>query len=436
MPASKSTKARNAKKVNMDVANIVLDQTKVSYHTEKLDGKKVKEEEVQGKVELEKPEVIENRISKMASQANEKNQQSDDLMFDNEFADELQEADDFKSLNQVDEENESQASNLSQLQGSSQKDDRECHSQIEQSIDQIVETVVNKLSTTLQSLCISDRVIEARQSAAEWKDVCLLMAKNPELIEKLGITGGDPPRKVFKRLNADMSDPTLMTLQQFLSTPLSTPIWTLMVNFEITQNDPMLNKWWKRVQNDSKDSYAKLCKYLQAVMHFNHVSEQLWTQMSINPTAWSIQKISIYLTACGDWLRSANLDMYKWSDRYYRTAENVAFCEKTGGNLFKIIEDLWPSSLKGNMVHYQNAPFDKVNLVVVEDANSCVIAPPPKMFKFDPNKAWPEEDQSEEEVDTPKRAPTRRYQYDDDDDQDESEVIPRPLHFHLKRKKM
>ena len=58
MPVSKSARARNAKKVNMDVANITLDQTKVAYHTEKLDSKKIKEEEVQGQVELESPEVI------------------------------------------------------------------------------------------------------------------------------------------------------------------------------------------------------------------------------------------------------------------------------------------------------------------------------------------------------------------------------------------
>ena len=57
MPAAKGTKARNNKKVNMDVANITLDQSKVAYHTEKMDDKKSKEEVVQGTVVLETPEV-------------------------------------------------------------------------------------------------------------------------------------------------------------------------------------------------------------------------------------------------------------------------------------------------------------------------------------------------------------------------------------------
>ena len=37
--------------------------------------------------------------------------------------------------------------------------------------------------------------------------------------------------------------------------------------FEISQHDPMLEKWWRNVKND-KDPWGKLCKYLQAINNF------------------------------------------------------------------------------------------------------------------------------------------------------------------------
>ena len=235
----------------------------------------------------------------------------------------------------------------------------------------------------------------------------------------------------------DISDPSTVSLAQFLATPMSGPLWTIMVNFEVNQNDPIFSKWWRKIQNDHKDSFVKLCKYMQALHHFNEMSEQLWTQMAINPTAWSIQKISIYLTACGDWIRSANLDAYKWSEKYYRAAENVALSEKNGGAVFKILEDLWPAGLRGNQVHYSQNPFDKVELVTLEDVNDVIIAPPMKNFKFDPAKAWPDEDAELSNDDTPKSNRRRKnFSKDDDEEMEEEETLPVPFHLQFKKRKM
>ena len=128
-----------------------------------------------------------------------------------------------------------------------------------------MEQVVSKLSPTLQSLVVSDRVVEARKSADEWKDICKLMAANPEVInERLSLNESTGPR-VFRRMNADLSDPTVVSWQQFLQLPLSQPIWNIMISFEINQNDPIWDRWWKKIKNDQKDPYVKLCKYIQAL---------------------------------------------------------------------------------------------------------------------------------------------------------------------------
>lgn len=389
----------------------------------------------------------------MTLKANEDSQKADELMFDREFAKELEQNNDSNSLNQMNENEDlnslengsSMGSPASNLSREGLQDEEEVSSPmvpLDEAIGQIVETVVNKLSTTLQSLVVTDRVLEARKTADEWKDVCRIMANNPELIQKMGFSKNEQPQKVFKRLNMDISDPSTTSLAQFLSTPMSGPIWTIMVAFEVNQNDPIFTKWWRKIQNDHKDSFTKLCKYMQALHHFNEMSEQLWTQMAINPTAWSIQKIIVYLTACGDWIRSANLDTYKWSEKYYRAAENLALSEKNGGSLFKILEDLWPAGLKGNQVHYNNNPFDKVNLVTLEDVNDVIIAPPMKNFKFDPAKVWPEEESEDipKSEDTPKSNRRRRHfpniKEEDDEEEEEEDTYPVPFHLQFKKRKM
>ena len=235
---------------------------------------------------------------------------------------------------------------------------------------------------------------------------------------------------VFKKIGADMSDPSKISLQQFLSSPMSAPLWKILTMFEINQNDPMLMKWWRKIKNDQKDPWQKLNKYIQAMSYILQASETFWMTMAINPTSWSAQKIITYMTVIGDWIRAANLDTYRWSDRYYRAAENIALAEKTGANIFKFIDELWPAGLKGQFVHYAGKPFDTVTLVPMEEIADCVIAPPLKNFRFNPDKVWPDDidnAQVEPFEETPKRSKKRRQQSDSDCDEDSADELPKVL---------
>ena len=124
------------------------------------------------------------------------------------------------------------------------------------------------------------------------------------------------------------------------------------------------------------------------------------------------------------------MDSYKWSDRFYQAAESIALAEKTGANIYRFLEDLWPAGLRGNMVHYNNRPFESVSLISAESLADCVIAPPLKNFRFDVDKVWPEDDNDDgsiEQSDSPKRS-KKRHQHSDggfDDDSDSDEDIPK-----------
>ena len=117
------------------------------------------------------------------------------------------------------------------------------------------------------------------------------------------------------------------------------------------------------------------------------------------------------------------MDQYKWSDRFYQAAQSIAVAEKTGANIFNILQELWPAGLRGNLVHYNGRPFDAVHLVSEEGLSDCVIAPALRNFRFDMEKIWPEENTngSNEQSDSPKRNKKRYQQSDNDFDQEESE---------------
>ena len=157
---------------------------------------------------------------------------------------------------------------------------------------------------------------------------------------------------------------------------------------------------------------------------------------------WSAQRIITYLTVCGDWLKSAKLDQYRWADRYYKAAESLANSQKTCANLFKFTDELWPAGLRANLVHYNGKPFDTVKLISAEGLGDCVIAPALKNFKFNPAEVWPEEDEPEADiqVETPQRKPSKRKSFEDvpsfEIDSDE-EGIPKPFfnQFQPKRRR-
>lgn len=186
------------------------------------------------------------------------------VMFDQEPGQEFLNQEGYRPQPEVSEP-ESQASNLSAA--ADRVPEQANNGVFDDSMEQIISTVVNKLSTTLQSLCVSERVIAAQSSANDWKEICKLMIANPEVInEKLSISRG--PNTLLRQIGVDMSDPSKVTLAQFLASPLSTPLWRIISMFEITQFDPLLEKWWRNIKVDSKDPWTKLNKYIQAMNYF------------------------------------------------------------------------------------------------------------------------------------------------------------------------
>ena len=137
-----------------------------------------------------------------------------------------------------------------------------------------------------------------------------------------------------------------------------------------------------------------------------------------------------------------NLDAYKWSDRFYRAAENIAMDEKLGINIFKHLEHIWPAGLKGQNVHYNGRPFDQVNMIQNEDTADCVLAPPLRNFKFDFLKcfAQPVEEDRDDHQDTPQSSRKRRSRAPPSDDEEDNEYafdqdFPRPFFDQFKRQK-
>ena len=122
------------------------------------------------------------------------------------------------------------------------------------------------------------------------------------------------------------------------------------------------------------------------------------------------------------------MDHYRWSERYYRAAESIAIADKMGSNIFNCLDQLWPAGLKGHNVHYSNRPFDNVQLISAESLSDCVIAPPLRGFRFDPEKVWPEEntESSIEQFDTPKVNRNKRQLSDGELEADESDEDTMP----------
>ena len=138
------------------------------------------------------------------------------------------------------------------------------------------------------------------------------------------------------------------------------------------------------------DAQARLHRYLQALNYFNYLSDQFFTQISINPTFFTVEAIAIRLTAMGDWIRAASLDHYNWAEKFYLTAKSIVNDEPSGSLIFKNLENVWPAGLKGTIIHYENQPFAKAEFIVNEGTEQVVVSPPLKMFKFNPDKVWAE----------------------------------------------
>ena len=72
-------------------------------------------------------------------------------------------------------------------------------------IQEIVDRVTSNITGTLQTLIVSDRVLAAERNSSEWKDLCHLMASNPEIINKRMLVAGNPTT-AMKFFGPDFSD--------------------------------------------------------------------------------------------------------------------------------------------------------------------------------------------------------------------------------------
>ena len=185
-------------------------------------------------------------------------------------------------------------------------------------------------------------------------------------------------------------------MDQFLISPMSEPVWKLMTHFGLQQNDPIIKKWWTKVAGEGKgDSQARLHRYLQALNYFNYVSNNFWTQISVNPTFFTIEAIAVRLTALGDWIRAASFDQYGWAEKFYLTAKSIVHDEPQGAAIMKNLEHIWPAGLKGSLIHYENHPFAKAEFIINEGTEQVVVSPPLKMYRFNPDKVWSEAEPTE-----------------------------------------
>ena len=78
-------------------------------------------------------------------------------------------------------------------------------------IQEVVDRVTSNITSTLQTLIVSDRVLAAERNSAEWKDLCHLMANNPECINKRMLVNGNPA-SALKFFGPDFSDLTKVNM--------------------------------------------------------------------------------------------------------------------------------------------------------------------------------------------------------------------------------
>ena len=72
-------------------------------------------------------------------------------------------------------------------------------------IKEVVDRVTSNITSTLQTLIVSDRVMAAERNSNDWKQLCQLMANNPEIInDKMMATGN--PVTAFRQIGPDFSN--------------------------------------------------------------------------------------------------------------------------------------------------------------------------------------------------------------------------------------
>ena len=72
-------------------------------------------------------------------------------------------------------------------------------------IKEIIDQVTANITGTLQTLVVSDRVVAAERNSDDWKQLCQLMANNPEIINnRMAIAGS--PTQALRQIGPDFSN--------------------------------------------------------------------------------------------------------------------------------------------------------------------------------------------------------------------------------------
>ena len=167
-----------------------------------------------------------------------------------------------------------------------------------------------------------------------------------------------------------------------MASPLSSPVWTVITKLDIAPTSDIFTKWWKKTKTDARvDTWRKLARYLQCMRYFNQLSDQFWSQMSVNPTYWSVQRIAVSLAQQANWLKGTGLDVKDVQNKYYEAASEITQAEPKVKNVMKVIESLWPAQFKPVNLHYDGEPFCDTVLFAQEDSSICRKMAKPKGLK-------------------------------------------------------
>ena len=254
----------------------------------------------------------------------------------------------------------------------------------ESEIRLLVDQVTDRITPIIQACCVTDRVEKAERNAEEWKSLANLMLKNPQFAtKKLSIGPNETMSKIS--VGALGRHPMDQTWEMFIQTPMSQPIWEIMVKFDLHPTSSTFSKWWKKVRSDSRtDTWTKLSKYLQAMQYYNDAANEFWRKFSVNPTYFSIQRICTELVTQANFLKATGLDLQKIQEKLICKAGEVATSSGQVGVIEEILANIWPAGFKPHRLHYDNEPFENITLFAQEDENLCMNSAQLKGFNFMP----------------------------------------------------
>ena len=205
--------------------------------------------------------------------------------------------------------------------------------------------------------------------------------------------------KAFEvKQSLEFEHPCDQSWSQFMATPLSTPVWTLIMKLDIPPTAEVFTKWWKKIKSDTRfDAWKKLARYLQCLRYFNQASDAFWAQIGTNITYWSIQKIATELTFQANWLKASGMDLKDVQNAYYEVASELTQGDPTVKQVTKCLEKLWPAGFRPFNLHYDGEPYSSTILFALEDATLCRKIVKPKGLKI-PDSFFANLDESDTEA--------------------------------------